>query len=84
MLPEKWFVKRNKANYQVLNQWEHDIRKGNAHRNAEGYFFSDRAYTTRARDVPSNYIEITFEDFKYWVLGIGKPLEEEETSYEIF
>lgn len=79
MIPEKWFVVRNEENHLILNNWENNQRgSGNAHRNDEGYFFSDKGYSTRKSDA-RGYIEISFEDFQKYVFN-----KEVKITYQIF
>lgn len=86
MLPEKWFIERNQENHKIINEWSNK-KKGVGHNAClpcTAYFFSDRPYTDRKAST-IGYKEISFEDFKTWVLGMDEATEEErETNYEIF
>lgn len=62
-LPEKWCVLINDSTHEYLNNW---VGVGFTVSHPWGYFRNDKSWTDT---VDSNYTEITFEQFKKWVLG---------------
>lgn len=70
MLPEKWFIVRNKENHAVINKWSSN-RRGSGHNTSlecRSYFFSDKSYTDAEESI-IGYTEISFEQFKQYILG---------------
>lgn len=75
MIPEKWRVLRTNDNYKVLNAWENaKISRNGAYLSESAWFYSDRPYDSI---IYSGYREITFEEFKKYVL-------KEEIIFDIF
>lgn len=71
-LPEKWCIKRTKENSTIINKWNTDHPLFKEQKRAPSfsiinsdYFYSDRSHTNNK---DSDYIEITFEQFKKYVL----------------
>ena len=78
VLPEKWYIQRNSENFEVLNEWENN-KRGNfvAFNQSNGCsMFSDKDYYYTKPEHISDYTEITFEQFKKYVL-------KEETIEEV-
>lgn len=69
VLPKKWFIKRNKTNASVLNDWENKTYNNGstyAFLDSRAYMFSDCAYQNYQID---GYTEITFKQFEKYVIG---------------
>lgn len=72
VLPKKWCIKRNKENYIIINNWfksnnygnptagDQYIRISNDNKNYDSSFSYDKRF--------ENYTEITFDQFKKYVL----------------
>ena len=78
MLPEKWFVLRNKQNAKVLNDWNNRTypNSGVATANDLGIFYSNKSYNSNGvkghikNHLEKGYVEISFEKFQEEVLKI--------------
>lgn len=84
-LPEKWYVVRDENNSKVLNKWNNDRYPGagnNAFNDNEAYMFSDKSYDTLKYKV-EGYTEITFEQFKKYVMKTGESGEKELIGYKL-
>lgn len=89
MLPQKWVIKRDKTNYEIINKYFHQIRFHHYTSNGRWQDKNARQYThdflifphllgkTVFQNIPSSYIEVSFEDFKRECLG-------EITHYQIY
>lgn len=70
VLPEKWYIQRNSENFEVLNEWENNKRGSfvafNTSNNCS--MFSDKDYYFTKPAHILGYTEITFEQFKKYVL----------------
>jgi hypothetical protein len=79
-LPEFWYVQRNYDNSKILNDWNNkkyncnETNKAWSSHNAAA-MLSDTNYTAISVVNKSKYKEITFEQFKMWVLNKSKIYE---------
>lgn len=83
MLPKQWCVKRNTDNYQVLNKWCNS-QEGVSGTNAiDGWIHSINygsngwggfGHYLTSINKHSKHVEISFEEFKEYVLGEDFPL----------
>lgn len=88
-LPEKWAIKRTKESYKILNNYFNEGCKSKSYTSKEDnwYFHYPNFksyvgfYSGKHIDdiILSDYIEITFEDFKRLVLK-----ENVERNYELW
>lgn len=81
-LPKKWFIIRNKSNYQEINKWNNSKPQNsdNAFLDSTATFGLDFDYQTSnlsEKYLNLGYTEITFEQFKTHIL-------KEETIYKIY
>lgn len=68
-LPEKWCILRNKDNYGVINQWFIDNGYGRPCLQYEYIKISDaRTNYGSYSNIPKGYTEISFDQFKQWVM----------------
>jgi len=70
ILPEKWYIQRNPKNFEDLNEWENHKRGSQVafHQDNNCSMFSDKDYTFTKPHNISGYTEITFNQFKKYVL----------------
>lgn len=71
VLPEKWYCKRTKENSKILNKWNNENYKDSYAfcEKGEGCIYSDKEYCgVNLNNFGEDYIEITFEQFKKYVL----------------
>jgi len=86
-LPEKWCIKRNKENSEIVNDYFNKKLNTKAPYN----FTSDKKYVysdiTESIDYcsskPKDYTEITFEQFKKHVLNNTKTIDKEIIGYKV-
>lgn len=77
VLPEKWYCKRTKENSKILNTWNNIKYDSHAFcEEGEGCMFSDKNYTGVDLTDYGEYTEITFEQFKKYVLNKSKVVKE--------
>lgn len=77
VLPEKWYCKRTKENSKILNEWNN--KKYDSHafcERGEGCMFSDKNYSGTNLTNYGDYQEITFEQFKKYVLNKSEVVKE--------
>jgi len=67
-LPPKWCIKRNKENYLIINNWFISNGYGTPSANWDYIHINGHNYDSPVF-VPTGYTEITFDQFKKWVLG---------------
>jgi len=67
-LSEKWCIKRNKENYLIINNWFISNGYGTPSANCDYIHINGHNYDSPVF-VPTGYTEITFDQFKKWVLG---------------
>ena len=92
MIPEKWKIRRNHENCEMLNKWnnEHPLFKeqGRDHANFIShscdkngdFFYPDRQHLSQNHNKsPSGYTEITKEQFIEFVLN-----KQKEPVYDIY
>lgn len=83
VLPEKWYIQRNSENFEVLNEWENHKRGRHVAFNKDNgcSMFSDKDYSfTKSHNI-LGYTEITFEQFKKYILK--EELVEEKKVIEL-
>jgi len=71
VLPEKWYIQRIPENAKILNKWENDKRGSFEAFNEKDNgcsMFSDKDYYFTKPEYILGYTEITFEQFKKYVL----------------
>lgn len=69
VLPEKWFIKVTKENIVILGKWRTPGAIGEMdpnNPNPNGYITSSNGFWTG--NIPDNHVEITFDQFKKYVL----------------
>ena len=77
VLPEKWYCKRTKENSKILNEWNN--KKYDSHafcERGEGCMFSDKNYSGTNLTNYGDYQEITFDQFKKYVLNKSEVVKE--------
>ena len=67
VLPEKWCILRTGNNYNIINKWFQDNNLGKPYMNYGYIWKSNNNYTTYLTK-PEHRTEITFEQFKKYVL----------------
>lgn len=69
--PKKWYIKRNKGNYQTINEWfNNNSGHKKKHSSATGLLFYPNCSTSTFQQALSEgYKELSFEDFKEYVLN---------------
>lgn len=88
ILPEKWFIIRNAENAKDVNKYNNSKFFSNAFMKDSATMFSDKSYcggNQRGASCTKEYTEITYEQFKKYVLN--KPTVSNEsinTNYSIF
>ena len=77
VLPEKWYCKRTKENSKILNEWNNrKYNTGAFCEKGEGCMFSDKNYSTFNLTNYGDYQEITFDQFKKYVLNKSEVVKE--------
>lgn len=77
LLPEKWYCKRTKENSKILNTWNNEKYDSYAFcEKGEGCMFSDKNYIGVDPTYYGEYKEITFEQFKKYVLNKSEVVKE--------
>jgi len=78
VLPEKWYIQRNSENFVILNEWENHKRDSYVAFSQDNNcsMFSDKNYTFTKSHSILGYTEITFEQFKKYVLKEETVIEE--------
>lgn len=66
-LPAKWTIKRDLDNYKVINQWFIDNGHGDPSDSIKYIVMRSDTYICHS-SIPPGYTEITFDQFKRWVM----------------
>lgn len=75
VLPEKWYVKRNPQNHEVINKWACELKKesGYAYMTSECYFLNNADYKrVDNNDIEAfikGYTEITYDQFVKYIIN---------------
>ena len=84
VLPEKWYCKRTKENSKILNEWNNrKYNTGAFCEKGEGCMFSDKNYSTFNLTNYGDYQEITFDQFKKYVLNKSEVIKENGSGLTI-
>lgn len=62
-LPEKWYVERNENNYRTINSYANSIFPSKGWEGKSRYLANKIHYPISKHNIPSGYIEITYQDF---------------------
>jgi len=87
VLPEKWCIWRNPENAELLNKWNMthpkyiEQKRSDSYLNSDDWFYSDRSHS---RNKLPEYVEITFEQFKKYVLNQTSEVMSKECEIEEF
>lgn len=71
VLPEKWQIKRNEENHEIINNWMNNHHKGkitNSTNYISSNYFANNFNLSKLVNKQDDVIEITFEQFKKYVL----------------
>jgi len=70
VLPEKWRILRNKYNFSIINQWALTVSDENFNNANEYVYYKDKKASTTilTSETKEDYKEITFDQFKQYVL----------------
>jgi hypothetical protein len=87
VLPEKWFVTRTEENYKVINDWftENQSRDW-GYMNPLGPVFSETLHGnwfTSKQPKAKEHAEITFEQFKKYILNTNKVMSKKLIGYNL-
>lgn len=84
VLPKKWAVKKNGRNHEVVNAWINDLLNTSKYSSIEGFIYSediDNSCFPRSNStLIKGFIEITFEQFKKYVM---KEQKKKIIAYEV-
>lgn len=86
-LPEKWCVALNKKSYYILNNWGRSLYPSIwvdlLHNNYMNCNLSEN-FIASSEEIPESYTEITFDQFKKWVLKEEeKPISIREVQVKV-
>lgn len=91
-LPEKWCIKKTNDTYQIINNWLNEgVSRPGYYRDEDGYihypntsnFKGFKADCHSYTFIKPSYVEITFEQFKKYVLE-EETVSEINNDYQIF
>ncbi len=83
VLPKNWYLKINQENINILNDWRHKLGIRTRSTNISDYdFITETGYGRSFTWLPKTSLEITFEQFKKYVLK-EKPIFEPLPFFKI-